>query len=91
MTSSRPAVKVREVHTPLASVGQTTLGGAMKFLMLVCRDESIPFTPEDRQRSVPRFRVGCRRWRTVGCVFRETYSLRSPRLGPFRYEGARRV
>jgi hypothetical protein len=25
----------------------------MKFLMLVCRDESIPFTPEDRQRIGP--------------------------------------
>jgi hypothetical protein len=29
------------------------MGGAMRFLMLVCRDESIEFTPEDRRNIGP--------------------------------------
>jgi hypothetical protein len=44
----------------------------MRFLMLVCRDESIAFSPEDRGTIGSRFRPRCRRSRSEACVYKGT-------------------
>ncbi len=40
----------------------------MRFLMLVCRDESIAFSPRSVGPSVPGFRLGYRSWSSAGCA-----------------------